>query len=250
MPLGDGAGFAPVAGVPRHVGLVPGGHRKWATARLQPDACALIQGLEALLDAVDVCLLQQIQQLTVFALNSDHAVDAFDDPGHHWIASLLRAGEATLQTLAAKNVRVRLVGQWGPLKPSLMRLLQEAQARTRHHGGLTLNLVPARPCSPEASPGAHFQATQPPPLSGDGWGQRRAGDADNRHPTEPDLLIRTGGSSGTQDAMVWDSSRTALFFTDLPWPDFRANAFESALQWYGFEGRAAGVLAGRAALGL
>lgn len=250
MPLGAGAGFAPAASVPRHVGLVPGGHRQWAAARLQPDASALIQGLSALFDAVDVCLLQQIQQLTVFALHSDHAVDAFDDPGRYWIPSLLRAGEATLQKLAARNVRVRLVGQWGPLEPSLMRLLQEAQARTRHHGGLTLNLVPARPGAPKAAPDAHFQATQPPPLSGEGWGQGRAGDADDRHPSEPDLLIRTGGIPGTQDAMVWDSSRTALFFTDLPWPDFRADAFERALQWYGFEGRAAGVLAGRVALGV
>jgi undecaprenyl diphosphate synthase len=162
----------------------------------------------------------------------------------------MRALKTELAKLPTKGVRFRLLGQWPPLDPALMGMLQEAQARTRHNTGLHLNLLPARPQKQAWAQTAHFQVTHPPPrpdgLAVDSGESQHCDPA----PTEPDLLIRTGGCPTAEDAMVWDTSHTALYFTDLPWPDVSAAVFRQAVRWYGLEDRARGVQIGRASLGV
>ena len=49
---------------------------------------------------------------------------------------------------------------------------------------------------------------------------------------EPDLLIRTGGERRVSNFLVWQSSYSEYYFTDLQWPDFDAAAVDAALLEY------------------
>jgi len=40
---------------------------------------------------------------------------------------------------------------------------------------------------------------------------------------DPDLLIRTGGELRLSNFLLWQTSYTELYFTDVLWPDFRGN---------------------------
>ncbi|MNR56530.1 Ditrans,polycis-undecaprenyl-diphosphate synthase [compost metagenome] len=46
---------------------------------------------------------------------------------------------------------------------------------------------------------------------------------------EPDLFIRTGGEQRISNFLLWQLAYTELFFTDLLWPDFDAQALTSAV---------------------
>ena len=52
---------------------------------------------------------------------------------------------------------------------------------------------------------------------------------------DPDLFIRTGGEQRISNFLLWQLAYSELYFTDALWPDFRAEAFEMALQ--SFAGR-------------
>jgi undecaprenyl diphosphate synthase len=72
-----------------------------------------------------------------------------------------------------------------------------------------------------------------------------AGASNGEH--EPHLVIRTAGSTLSNDGMVWNTTRSALYFTNRAWPDFTKLDLRRALHWYGSERRALGIQAGRPA---
>jgi undecaprenyl diphosphate synthase len=49
---------------------------------------------------------------------------------------------------------------------------------------------------------------------------------------QPDLCIRTGGDSRISNFLLWDIAYTELYFTDLFWPEFKADQVMAALNWY------------------
>ena len=50
---------------------------------------------------------------------------------------------------------------------------------------------------------------------------------------DPDFFIRTGGERRLSNFLLWQSAYAELYFTDLMWPDFGAEAFIEALADYG-----------------
>jgi undecaprenyl diphosphate synthase len=46
---------------------------------------------------------------------------------------------------------------------------------------------------------------------------------------DPDLLIRTGGERRISNFLLWQCAYTELFFSDVLWPDFGAQALDDAL---------------------
>jgi undecaprenyl diphosphate synthase len=49
---------------------------------------------------------------------------------------------------------------------------------------------------------------------------------------DPDLLIRTSGEQRLSNFLLWQLSYAELYFTDIPWPDFRKEQFLAALEEY------------------
>ena len=50
-----------------------------------------------------------------------------------------------------------------------------------------------------------------------------------------DLMIRTGGERRISNFILWQAAYAELWFSDVLWPDFKAEDFQAALDW--FEGR-------------
>lgn len=230
---------------PRHITVVPGGHRLWAADRLMPEAAALIQGLDCLMETVAFCSTLRLEQLTFLAMPSDHALEPYErswGSGGYWRPALMRAVWAALNKLPALGVRLGLAGEWPALDCSLTAALLETQERTRSNTGLRLDLRLAQPLSLWGTEGAREQAGETP-VAQDTLA-KQALIAGNACCPEPDFVIRTGGSTLSNASLVWDTTRSALYFTNRVWPDFTGLDLRQALHWYGSEGRAGGLQVG------
>jgi len=49
---------------------------------------------------------------------------------------------------------------------------------------------------------------------------------------EPDLLIRTGGEQRISNFLLWDIAYAELWFTDVLWPEFDAQQFDNAIEYF------------------
>jgi undecaprenyl diphosphate synthase len=229
---------------PRHIAIAPGGHRLWAADRLMPEAAALIEGLDCLMKTVAFCSARRIKQLTFLSMPPDHALGIYEwGAGGYWRPTLMRAVWAALNKLPSLRVRLRLEGAWPALDDSLMAALLEAQARTRSNTGMCLNLRQAQPLSFWNTDCAQEPAEQTPPTQ-EKRAQKSAVAGAGGAWAEPDLVIRTGGSSKTNDGMVWDTTHSALYFTNRAWPSFTELDLRRALHWYGLEDRPPGLQVG------
>ena len=211
-----------------------------------PEPAALIEGLNCLMETVAFCSTRQVEQLTVLFMPSDHALGAYEwGAGGYWRPTLMRAVWAALNKLPSLRVRLRLEGAWPALDDSLMAPLLEAQARTRSNTGMWLNLRQAQPLAFWDAECAQTPAKQTP-MTQEKWAQEPAvaGAGAGGTWAEPDLVIRTGGSSKTNDGMVWDTAHSALYFTNRAWPSFTELDLRRALHWYGLEDRPPGLQVG------
>jgi undecaprenyl diphosphate synthase len=49
---------------------------------------------------------------------------------------------------------------------------------------------------------------------------------------DPDLLIRTSGEMRLSNFLLWQTSYSEIYFTDVLWPDFSEAEFEKAIKHY------------------
>jgi len=215
----------------RHVAIIMDGNGRWAKKRLLPRFAGHKAGVDAVRRIARAARGLNIECLTLYAFSSENwkrpATEIADLMG-----LLRRFIEADIDEMVADDVRLRVIGNYRALEPSLVALIDDALARTAANSGpilaIALNygsqdemvravqLLAARAAAGEISPadiGAdHLHASLDtaglPPL---------------------DLMIRTSGEMRLSNFLLWQAAYAELYFTDVLWPDFDTAALAGAL---------------------
>lgn len=222
--------------VPRHLAVIMDGNGRWATQRHLPRIAGHQRGLDALRKTVAACLERGIEYLTVFAFSSENWRRPPDE-----VSFLMRLFMLALQRevreLDRVGVRLKIVGELSAFDPAIREMADKAEAKTAANTKLTLTIA--------ANYGGRWdllQATQkliaqaqaqgeafdPAQLDEDAIAAQLA----MAYAPEPDLFIRTGGEQRISNFLLWQLAYTELYFTDVWWPDFDAQALDDALACY------------------
>lgn len=191
----------------QHIALVLGGLRSWSAKHQLPEGAALSRAMAGLLEIVHYCIFRKTRRLTVFIFRDD----IWPSTSHHNrnVAALtLRFLKATLTTLNAKDVRVRVAGDFSSLQEPVKSLALQAEEITAANTGMELVIAL------------------------DGYQAALDEDTAWSRLPPPELVIRTGGHLPVDRPMLWDSSETSLYVTDLSWPDLALGTFRAALEWF------------------
>jgi len=219
---------------PRHVAIIMDGNGRWATRRHLPRVAGHSRGVDSVRSTIEACGKRGVRYLTLFAFSSENWRRPRDE-----VSTLMRLFVSALQKEVGKlienGVRMRVVGRLDDFDPHLRQLIHDSEIQTAHNDRLNLTicasyggrwdiaqamqrLLRARPELANA-PEALTENDLTPYLS-------------LNFAPEPDLLIRTGGEQRISNFLLWQLAYTELYFTDLLWPDFDANALDTALAWY------------------
>lgn len=220
--------------VPRHVAIIMDGNGRWARRRGLPRPAGHRAGVEALRQVVESSGRNGVEVLTLFAFSSENWRRPKDEVG-----SLMDLFSNLLQKeshrLHRNGVQLRVIGDRSALNERLQRRIAETEGLTHHNSGLKLVVA--------TNYGGRWDIAEAARTLG-----RRiaAGEISAEQVTErllaehlslgdcpdPDLFIRTGGERRISNFLLWQVAYTELYFTDTLWPDFDAEAFEQALDWY------------------
>ena len=228
----------------RHVAIIMDGNGRWAKKRLLPRVAGHRAGVEAVRRVARAAQDLGLECLTLYAFSSENwkrpASEVSDLMG-----LLRRFIQSDVDELHANGVRLRVIGDYGALEPSLVALIDGAVARTAANPGPILAIAlnygaqdemvrAVRAIASKAAIGAigcqdigveaidaELYTADLPPL---------------------DLLIRTSGEQRLSNFLLWQAAYAELYFTDMLWPDFDRDALALALDAFRLRDRRFGGL--------
>jgi undecaprenyl diphosphate synthase len=217
--------------VPRHIAIIMDGNGRWAKQRFLPRVAGHKRGLEAVRATVKACVNQGVEYLTLFAFSSENWRRPTDEVTF-LMQLFVAALEQEIEKLHSNGVRFRAIGNLERFEPRIVRLVEQAEARTAGNTRLSLTIA--------ANYGGRWDMMQAINRMLKDHPEHSAGfsEADvtpyfsMSHAPEPDLFIRTGGEQRISNFLLWQLAYTELYFTETLWPDFDATALESAISSY------------------
>ena len=230
---------------PLHVAIVMDGNGRWAKRRGMPRSLGHRAGVEALKRTVSAAAELGIRWLTVFGFSTEN----WSRPAAE-VAELMalpkRYFESDIARLEREGVRVRVIGRREGLSGELVRLIEDAEARTAGNDAFFLNIafnyggqadiadaarrfaeaVAAGRAKPsdldEAAFASHLATAGLPP---------------------PDLIVRPSGEQRLSNFLLWEAAYSELIFQDVLWPDYGLEHLKAALAAYAARDRRSGAVA-------
>ena len=218
-------------GVPRHIAIIMDGNGRWAKQRFLPRVAGHKRGLEAVRATVKACVQRGVEYLTLFAFSSENWRRPQDEV-KFLMQLFIAALEQEIEKLHSNGVRFRAVGDLSRFEPRIVRLVEEAEARTAANKGLLLTVAANYGGRWDTIQAVQRMLAERPELA------VSFSEADlspyfcMSYAPEPDLFIRTGGEQRISNFLLWQLAYTELYFTDTLWPDFDAAALDRAIQSY------------------
>jgi short-chain Z-isoprenyl diphosphate synthase len=232
--------------VPRHVGLMLDGNRRWARqAGFEDVTEGHLAGARHIADVLEWCSEAKVELVTLWLLSTDNLRRPPDE-----LDSLLRIIAQVAAALSAdgRPWRVRAVGALDLLPESTAAALKAAEERTANRPGLVVNVAVGYGGRQEIADAVRSLLLEKAAQGSSLEQLAEAIDVDHiaEHlytagQPDPDLVIRTSGEQRLSGFLLWQSVHSEFYFCDALWPDFRHVDFLRALRDYGTRQRRYGA---------
>jgi undecaprenyl diphosphate synthase len=225
--------------VPRHVAIIMDGNGRWAKARGLPRLAGHKAGVDAVRKVARAARALGIEALTLYAFSSENWRRPAEEVGD--LFGLLRLFiKSDLAELVRDNVRLRVIGEYRRFPDDLVKLIDDAVARTAANTGPLLAIALNYGAQAELAAAARRLAERLPPEQIDE--SAIEGELSTRDLPPLDLLIRTSGEVRLSNFMLWQAAYAELLFVDTLWPDFDGDALAEAVAAFGRRQRRYGGL--------
>jgi short-chain Z-isoprenyl diphosphate synthase len=231
--------------VPRHVGVMCDGNRRWARSAGFPDVSSgHRKGADKIFELLDWCRAAGVEVVTLWLLSTGNLVARPESE----LEPLLAIIEDTVRELVAQNWRVKAVGALDLLPAPTAEVLKAASETTADYPGLLVNVAVGYGGRREIADAVRSllqeHATKGTTI------EELAEILDVEHIAEhlytaglpdPDLVIRTSGEQRLGGFLLWQSAHSEFYFCDAYWPAFRKVDFLRALRSYAGRNRRFGT---------
>jgi short-chain Z-isoprenyl diphosphate synthase len=221
--------------IPRHVGVILDGNRRWARASGAQTHHGHRAGAKRIEDFLGWCDEVGVEVVTLWLLSTDNLNRP---PGE--LEPLLGIIEQAVRDLAADGRwRVNPVGALDLLPDGTAHVLKDAAERTAPIDGLLVNVAVGYGGRQEIADAVRSllqaHASRGTPI--DELAQvldveHIAEHLYTRGQPDPDLVIRTSGEQRLSGFLLWQSVHSEFYFCEAYWPAFRKVDFLRALRSY------------------
>ena len=233
------------APVPRHVGVILDGNRRWAKSVGASAKAGHQAGADKIEDLLNWCDEAGVEVVTLWLLSTDNLARADTE-----LTALLRIIENVVVDLAKPTNRwtLNVVGALDLLPSETSRALKEAAETTGGRPGVLVNIAVCYGGRREIADAVR-SLLQSHAAAGTSL-EEVAELLDVEHIAEhlytkgqpdPDLIIRTSGEQRLGGFLLWQSARSEFYFCEAYWPAFRHVDFLRALRDFGARQRRFGT---------
>ncbi|MFC4950928.1 polyprenyl diphosphate synthase [Pseudonocardia sp. GCM10023141] len=226
--------------LPRHIGIVMDGNRRWARQEGLPDAnLGHHYGGRHVTRVLGWCTELGIEHVTVFVASTDNLTSRPQAELQH-LMTVIEDVVAVELSRPGGPWRVRLAGRIDMLPDSTARALKEAVEATRERPARTEVTIAIGYGGRDEIVDAVRSMLDAAARDGIGLRElagRVTDDAIAAHlytagTPDPELVIRTSGEQRLSGFLLWQSTHANLHFCDVYWPGFRRIDLLRALRAY------------------
>ena len=221
--------------VPRHVGVILDGNRRWAKASGFHPSAGHARGARRIQDFLGWCEDAGVEVVTLWLLSTDNLQRPEAE-----LEPLLGIIEDAVRDLGETGRwRVHPVGALDLLPDATARLLKDVENATLGIEGMMVNVAVGYGGRREIADAVRSLLNEHASLGTSIEGL--AGILDVEHIAEhlytrgqpdPDLVIRTSGEQRLSGFLLWQSAHSEFYFCEAFWPDFRKVDLLRAIRTY------------------
>lgn len=218
--------------MPRHIGIIMDGNRRWAKAKNLPIKLGHKEGAETLKKVVRYGNKIGLEYITVYAFSTENW-----RRGEEEVSALMFLLENYLNDFAkeadTENIVIRVIGDISKFSESLQKSIKNTIDRTKNNTGIVLNIALNYGGRDELVNAIKSISTKVK------TGELNLDDitekviSENLYTKEipdPDLIIRTSGELRLSGFLTWQSVYSELLFLDKLWPDFTELDLQNAIE--------------------
>ena len=215
--------------VPQHIAIIMDGNGRWAKKRGLPRNAGHLAGSKKFKEIARYCNKIGVKHLTVYAFSTENWRRPAEEVAG--IMNILRDYLIDSKNYIKENIRLRFIGDRSALPEDIIALMQTAEKDSENATGLTCYIavnyggrdeitnavreIVAKGVSPEDITeemiSAHLYTRDYP---------------------DPELVIRPSGELRLSNFLIWQSAYSEFWFSDVLWPDFKAEHLDKAIADY------------------
>jgi len=225
----------PPQSLPRHIGVMLDGNRRWARANGANTAQGHQAGADNISPFLGWCTDVGVEVVTLWLLSTDN----LNRPANE-LEPLLSIIENVVGDLAqSRRWRLNPVGALDLLPAETARRLKEAADATRDVQAMIVNIAVGYGGRREIADAVRAmlqehaaKGTSIEQLAEIFDVEQIADHLYTKGQPDPDLVIRTSGEQRLGGFLLWQSAHSEFYFCEAYWPDFRRVDFLRALRAY------------------
>lgn len=211
--------------LPNHIGIIMDGNGRWAKKRGLPRSAGHKAGANVFRKISKECERLGIKYVTFYAFSTENwkrSKEEVDALMNLFMEYLLEAKSDVTQ---AGNSRIKFIGEREGLSQELLNLMDEAEEETGSHTGTTVYLAVNYGGRQEIVSAVNK-------LLKNGKTEITEKDISENVYTTPecDLIIRPSGEQRLSNFLLWQAAYSEFWYSDVLWPDFKAENLHSALR--------------------
>jgi short-chain Z-isoprenyl diphosphate synthase len=222
--------------LPKHIGVMLDGNRRWAKAVGADTAHGYRAGAANIEPLLTWSEEVGVEVVTLWLLSTDN----FSNRPAEQLEGLLGIIENAVSSLAEqRRWRLHPVGSLDLLPDSTARRLKEAEEATRDVDGLLVNIAVGYGGRREIADAVRSlllehaeKGTSLDELAQTIDVEHIAEHLYTKGQPDPDLVIRTSGEQRLGGFLLWQSAMSEFYFCEAYWPDFRRVDFLRAIRAY------------------
>ena len=223
----------PRDGIPRHVGVILDGNRRWARSFGEPASTGHRRGADKITEFLAWSEELGVEVVTLWMLSTDNLRRDPDE-----LAELVTIiTDAVCHLADTGRWRIQVMGDLDLLEDGPATALRDAEMRTKDVGGLHVNVAIGYGGRHEIADAVRSLLREHAERGTTLTALAESFDVDQiadhlytKGQPDPELVIRTSGEQRLGGFLLWQSAHAEFYFCEAYWPDFRRVDFLRALR--------------------
>jgi undecaprenyl diphosphate synthase len=222
-------------GVPRHIGYIVDGNRRWAKQHGLPTYEGHLAGYNSIIEVVLASIDAGVEVVSAYTFSTENWKRSESEISKI-MGLVLKLLTSDIHILQENDIRLRVLGSRERLSKGVLKAIDEAELKTAdnkrgtlavcfNYGG-QLEIVDA--CKKIIQAGTPAEEVTSEMI------------AENLYaPDIPpiDIVVRTSGEQRTSNFMLWRAAYSEFLFLEKPWPDMTKDDVTAILEEYSRRGR-------------